>query len=107
MQSNVSVANGAITGTLKYLSSGQLVTDWGEGNFLAIEFSNFSDGLTYNDVQVGLVPTMGAGMQALDSDCDGVFKITNKSQKLKVVQKGTSGQNVQYFDLSGLTLETE
>lgn len=107
MQSNVSVADGAITGTLKYLSSGQLVTDWGEGNFLALEFSDFSDGLTYDDVQVGLVPTMGAGMQTLDSDCDGVFKITNKSQKLKVVQKGASGQNVQYFDLSGLTLETE
>lgn len=107
MQSNVSVADGAITGTLKYLSSGQLVTDWGEGNFLALEFSDFSDGLTYNDVQVGLVPTMGAGMQTLDPDCDGVFKITNNSQKLKVVQTGASGQNVQYFDLSELTLETE
>ena len=50
---------------------------------------------------------MGAGMQTLDSDCDGVFKITNNSQKLKVVQTGASGQNVQYFDLSELTLETE
>ena len=107
MQSSVTVADGAITGTLKYLSSGSLVDVWGAGNFIALAFSNFSSGLTYDDVQVGLIPTMGAGMQTLDSDCDGVFKITDKNQKLKVVQKGADGQRVQFFDLSGLTLETE
>ena len=33
MQTSVAVANGAITGTLKKLTSGQLVTDWGESYF--------------------------------------------------------------------------
>ena len=35
MQSNIAVSGNKITGTLKYLAEGQLVTDWGAGNFLA------------------------------------------------------------------------
>lgn len=106
MQSNVSVAGKAITGTLTKLTSGQLVTDWGEGYFLAVKFSNFTSGLTYSDVKVGLTPTEGSGLVTLDSDQDGVFKITNKdTQRLMVWQKKDGvGSLTEYYDLSGLTL---
>ena len=41
----------------------------------------------------------------LDSDKDAVFKISDKTQKVKTVQADNAGhKNVQYFDLTGLTL---
>ena len=111
-QSNVAVNGGAITGTLKYIedglaSSGPLA---GSGYFLAVKFDNFASGLTYANCQVGLVPSAsGMALQTLDSDKNAVFKITDKvNQKLEVVQTDTAGhKNVQFFDLSGLTLEVE
>ena len=106
MQSSVAVSGNAITGTLTKLTSGQLVTDWGEGYFLALKFDDFSEGLTYEDVQVGLSPTEGSGLVTLDSDQNGVFKITNKDeQKLTVLQaKEGVGRLIEFYDLSGLTL---
>jgi len=44
-------------------------------------------------------------MVTLDSDCNGVFKITDKdTQVLKVVQSDGTHTLTQTFDLSGLTL---
>lgn len=107
IQTGVSVSGKKITGTLHKLTSGQLVTDWGEGYFLALKFSNFTSGLTYADVKVGLSPTMGAGMQTLDSDQNGVFKITDKNgQKFAILQEKTGkGRLMEFYDLSGLTLD--
>ena len=106
MQSGITVAGNKITGTLEYLTEGQLVTDWGEGYFIGMKFDNFSEGLTYEDVQVGLTWSEGSGLVTLDSDKMGVFHITDKNtQKLTIVQTGTKGKKTQYFDLSGLTLE--
>ena len=105
MQEDISIVNGAITGKLKKLTSGTLVNDWGEGYFLAVKFTNFSSGLTYNNVRVGLVPSVSAGFQTLDSDQDGVFKITDKENQVLAVEQTSGGEKrVQYFDLSGLTL---
>ena len=107
MQSGVSVTGNNITGTLLYQDdpTKALVHDWGEGYFLALKFSGFSEGLTYEDVQVGLDPSEGSGLVTLDSDCNGVFKITNKdTQVLKVVQTNGDIVSTQTFDLSGLTL---
>lgn len=105
MQSDVAVTGKAITGTLTKLTSGQLVTDWGEGYFIGLGFDDFSSGLTYNDVKVGLTPSEGSGLVTLDSDKMGVFKVTDKNtQKLTVIQTGANGSRTQYFDLSGLTL---
>ena len=100
------MSGNAITGTLTKLTSGQLVTDWGEGYFLALKFSEFTDGLTYEDVKVGLAPTEGSGLVTLDSDQNGVFKITDKNtQKLAVLQeKEGVGRLIEFYDLSGLTL---
>lgn len=113
LQTDVSVANGAITGTLKYYSdaSKALVQDWGAGNFLAVKFSNIDADAT--SVLVGIEPSESSDLVELidDPDKNGVFKITDKStQKFKVVQstKGSDDStytNVQTFDLSGLTCE--
>lgn len=106
MQSGITVsADGKITGTLTKLTSGQLVTDWGEGYFIGLGFSNFSSGVTYSNVKVGLNPSEGSGFVTLDSDCMGVFKITDKNaQKLGVVQIKGDTSRTDYYDLSGLTL---
>lgn len=103
MQTSITVANGAITGTLKKLTSGQLVTDWGEGYFLALKFAWSDDSIT--DIKVGLDPSVSSGLVSLDSDKDGVFKITDKDTQVFML-KITDGEVVytQTYDLSGLTL---
>lgn len=103
MQDNISVADGEITGDLLYLSSGQLVTDWGAGNFLALNFANIDSDAAY--VEVGLVPSVSSGFQTLDADHDGVFKITDKDEQVLVVRQfANDGLYLeQTFGLSGLT----
>lgn len=106
MQSNLAVSEGAFTGTLKYLSSGQLVTDWGEGYFMAVGFDDFAEGLTYANVKVGLFNSAGSGLVTLDSDKDAVLHITDPvNQKLMAVQTDpvTGAKHVQYWDLSKIT----
>lgn len=105
IQSGVTVANGKITGTLKKLTSGALVNDWGEGHFLGLSFSGMTE-TAGTSVKVGLVPTQGAGFQTLDADKLGVWKISNKNtQRLEVITTDGKSNHVQTFDLSGLTLE--
>ena len=95
-----------ITGTLKYLESGRLVADWGEGNFIALEFT-VPDGAT--SCKVGLVPSeSGMPLQELDEDKDGVFKITDKDEQKLVIETRKGNYFLrQEFDLSGLTCEDE
>ena len=105
MQSNIAIANGKITGTLKYLDEGQLVTDWGAGNFIALKF-------TVPDVatscKVGLDPSVSSGLVELDEDKDGVFKVTdNETQKFVIVTTDGTHTLRQEFDLSELVCETE
>lgn len=107
LQTGVSVANGKITGTLKYVSTGALAHDWGAGNFLALKFSNLDASAT--SVKVGLDPSEGTGLVEITTDPDknGVFKITNKDQQVfKVVTTDGEHTKVQIFDLSGLTVQS-
>ena len=109
-QDDVAVVGGKITGTLTFMEGGLSPSGplAGDGYFLALKFDNFAQGLTYENVKVGLVPSAsGMGLVTLDSDKDGVFKITDKNnQVFKVVQSDSAGhKNVQIFDLKGLTLE--
>ena len=106
IQSSLSVSGGKITGTLKYYDdpTKALVQDWGEGYFIAVGFSNYSSGLTYSDVQVGLSPTEGAGLVTLDSDQDAVFKVTSPEQKIMAVQTDANGhKKAQYWSLKDIT----
>ena len=106
MQSDVSVSNGKITGTLKYLGEGSLVDTWGAGNFLALKFTNLDPNA--ESVKVGLEPSVSSGLVEIidDPDKNGAFKITDKDTQKFVVQsqKGTM-TTTQYFDLSGLTVQ--
>lgn len=106
MQSGITVANGAITGTLKYIASGAIADDWGPGNFICLKFPDAD--LSTTVVKVGLNPSQGSGLVELDSDKNGVFKVTDKNaQQFVVVQRKGDAVTVQSFDLSGLTCETE
>ena len=107
MQTGLAVANGAITGTLKKLTSGQIVTDWGEGYFMALKFANPDERAT--SVKVGLDPSVSSGLVELlgDPDMNGVFKVTDKAkQKFVVISTDADDhKTTQTFDLSGLTME--
>lgn len=111
MQSNVAVnaTTNKITGTLTKLTSGQLVTDWGEGYFLALKWSD--PDVHADELWVGLNPSVGSGLIECieDTDRNGVFKITDpKKQKFIIKSVGDGyGTKKQEFDLSGLVLSTE
>lgn len=105
LQSGIEVEDGAITGTLKYVDSGALATDWGAGNFIALKFDPaLADGeCTY---RVGLVPSVSSGFVQLDEDMDAVMKVTDKdSQKLVVITCKGYNESEQVYDLSGLTCQ--
>ena len=106
-QSDVVVSDGKITGTLNFIEGGLAPSGplSGDGYFMALKFDNFSSGLTYNNVKVGIVPTKGTGLVTLDSDKNAVFKVDNTKQKIETVQSDGIHTNIQYFDLSGLILE--
>lgn len=105
MQSDVNVEGGKITGSLAYLTTGDLVDTWGEGNFIALQFSNIDSRAT--SVRVGLSPSESSGLVEIinDPDKNGVFKITNKnSQKFVVISSDGTHTSTTEYDLSGLTL---
>ena len=105
-QTGVSVADGAITGTLKWIEGGLSPAGplAGDGNFLALKFIDNNDGA--DKIEIGLVPSAsGMGLVALDSDMNAVFKISNTSQIVKVVTTKNGISKTQVFDLTGLTLE--
>lgn len=102
MQNGVTVSGNAITGTLYKQTSGQIVTDWGQGYFIGLKFTPDSDATV---TKVGLAPSAGSGLVALDSDNLAMFKLTDiTNQKLKVVSSRTGEEKTWFFDLSGLTL---
>ena len=101
MQTNIAVSGNKITGTLKYLAEGQLVTDWGAGNFLALKFTVPEQATS---CRVGLDPSEGSGLVELDEDKDGVFKITdNETQKFVIVTTDGVHTLRQEFSLADLT----
>lgn len=112
--SDVAVANGAITGTIKYLDDGgEIAGWWGAGNFLALKFTAPE---TATSIKIGLIPHWDENIPGLadnddglvelvgDPDMNGIFKITDKNkQKFKVVATDGNHKVVQIYDLSGLT----
>ena len=107
-QTNLFVGNGKIVGTLLYVSTGALATDWGAGNFMALKFEG--DAFDHaKHIYVGMNPTAGSGLVDVigDPDKNGVFKVTNKVQNfVAVIDYGTYTETLT-FDLSGLTLNAE
>ena len=103
IQTGVTVSGQYISGTLHKLTSGQLVTDWGQGYFLGLDFADIPEGAV---VKVGLVPSQGSGFVPLDEDHNGVFKITDKNaQVFKVITTKGDQRVTDTYYLSTLTLE--
>ncbi len=103
MQSDVAVANGAITGTLTKLTTGSLVDVWGEGYFLALKFTKASAKLT--SIKAGMNPSVSSGLVELDEDMLGVFKVTDKDdQRFETLATDGELEFASFYDLSGLTL---
>lgn len=104
LQANVLVADGRITGTLKHVTDYTgFSADDPEGHFLALKF-DAADGAT---VKAGLVPSQGTGLVTLDSDMNGVWKVTDAvTQKFKVIVTNSDGKATsKLYDLSGLELQ--
>lgn len=108
MQEDIEVSGNKVTGTLKYLSGSNAITDvWGEGYFICLEF-DADDWTDYTSVKVGLEPSQSSGLVEIinDPDKNGVFKVGNDvSQKFKIVMTDGEQTKIQVLDLSGLELE--
>lgn len=86
-------------------TSGQIVTDWDQGYFIGLHFTPDSDATV---TKVGLTPSAGSGLVALDPDGLALLKLTDiTSQRLKVVSSRTGEEKEWFFDLSGLTLSDD
>jgi len=109
MQSDVTVSNGVISGTLHFIEGGLSPSGplSGDGYFLALKWSDPDESAT--SLKVGLKPS-ASGMDLVecidDTDRNGVFKITDSNaQKFFIVSSNDAHKTTQRFDLSGLTLE--
>lgn len=109
MQEDVVVSKNSISGTLKFIEGGIAETGplAGDGNFLALKFSNIDPKAT--SVKVGLSPSQGTGLVELigDPDMNGVFKITSIEQKFVVQVTTPEEVETTEYDLSELVLEDE
>ena len=107
MQSGIAVNGTTISGTLKYLAEGSLVTTYGPGNFIGLKFTNLSANAT--SVKVGVDPSEGTGLVEIinDPDKEATIKITSKrGQMLVVEQSDDLGHKiVQKFSLASLNCE--
>jgi len=111
----VTVGTDAITGTLKYLDTGDIAAYWGDGNFMVLKISDVPTGAT--SVKVGLRPTYGGpgGTTPIDDDSglveilgdpqmNGVFMVNDKdTQKFIVTTTDGGHSSRKEYDLSGLT----
>ena len=108
MQSNVSFGNGKVTGTLKYLSGSNAITDvWGEGYFLCFNMSD-STWTGYTSVKVGVTPSAGSGLVEIinDPDKNGFVKVSDKAQQLfTVVSTNGTQTRTKAYSLADLVLE--
>ena len=107
LQSDDVAVNGtAISGTLKYIGSGEPATTWGAGNFIALNFDDLATNAT--SIKVGLEPSVSSGLVEISSeDHSGIFKITDKDNQkfVTVVTDGVHTVKTEY-DLRGLTLNS-
>ena len=106
LQTDVSVANGKITGTLHKQTTGSLVTTYGEGYFVALKWTNVPSGAT--SLKVGFVPSMGTGLvEAInDPDHNMAGKVTDKiAQKFVVYISDGANTHTDVYDLSELVFD--
>lgn len=100
LQSNIAIANRAITGTLLYVDD---YTDFSEdqekqvGNYIALHVNAPEDATVAVTVNGGEVVTV-------DDEMIAVCRITSTSQTIKVTGTLDGRQREQIYSLTGLTL---
>lgn len=106
LQSDVSVGDNAITGTLMYVSD---YTEFNtepakqKGNFLVLKWTNSTVG---SSVAVELINGMSDSVK-VDGDTKAVILVNNKaSQKVKFTITKDGDKASKLYDLSGLTLQS-
>lgn len=109
LQSDIAVANGEVTGSLKFIEGGLDPSGTGplagDGYFLALKWSNLDTHTT--SLKVGLKPSEGTGLVECfaDPDRNGVFKISDiVNQRVVIVQSDGTHKNAQYYTLNKLVL---
>ena len=107
MQSDVTIADGKVTGTLNFIEGGLSPSGplSGDGYFMALKWNDPDEGVT--SLKVGLQPSEGTGLVECidDNDRNGVFKVTDKTkQELIFIQSDGANVSTQVFDLNDLTL---
>lgn len=104
LQRGVKIDGNVISGTLlNYTASCELTNYWGTGNFIALRFENSTPFV--RKIEVGFLA--GSGLSELDSDMNGVWKISSERLSNKFTVKTTfeDGRvNIQEFDVSNLNL---
>lgn len=106
LQTNINTTNYNITGTLHEIEGGLAQSGplAGTGYFIALKFSDIPSGAR---VFAGLSPSTGTGLVELDSDLNGVWKITNiNSQDFVVRVEYANGTHTEYvYNLDEITLD--
>lgn len=99
MQSDISVQGNVISGELKYVASGTLVTDWNTHYFIALKFVDPNEA---DDIKVG-----SKNLVSLDEDMNAVIALESNEQTLTVkVIKGGIKKTKKYC-LSGLNFKEQ
>lgn len=107
IQSDITIADGKVTGTLNFIEGGLAPSGplAGDGYFLALQWSDPKEAENVTSLLVGLEPSEGTGLvEAIeDTDRNGVFKVDPAAmQKAVLIQSSAKGRRFQYFDLSEL-----
>ena len=101
---NMELIGNNFKGTSKWLATGSVASDWGAGNFIAIDFEDLPE--EADKIMVGLEPSMGTGMVELTpDDTKSVFKIADKDLQELVIKTSIGSRTItQKFSLKGVTL---
>ena len=106
---DVAVSGTNITGTLKYHTGSDAITDvWGEGYFLCLDWTNIDSDI--KSLKVGVDPSFGSGLvEAIeDPDHNGIFKIGAKGvQEFVAILDDGTNRIAQRITLYGLKYEDE
>lgn len=109
LQTNVAIANGKATGSLKHITDYTGFSDdpeLQEGHYIALHWSDPEQNVT--SLKVGIVPS-SIGIEPVeclsDTDRNGVFRVTNKNnQVIRIIQSDGTHEHIQNISLKGVKL---
>ena len=93
---DIAINGNVISGTLKYVGSGTLVTDWNSHHFIALKFSDINNA---SDIKIGI-----KSLVSLDEDMNAVIAVESNTQVIRIQSTVNGTVRTQKISLSGLTL---